>query len=55
MISISNEILHKYFSVEKILYNQIMIDNLMKDYEWKNRELKKIKNNELFIRLKNYV
>ena len=55
MISISNEILHKYFSVEKILYHQIMLENLMKDYQWKNRELKRIQNNELIIRLKNAV
>ena len=55
IISTSNEILSKYFSVEKILYNQIKFENLMKDYRWNDPKLKSIQNNELITKLKNFV
>ena len=55
MISTSNEILLKYFSIERILYNQIKFENLMKDYRWNNPRQKSIQNNELIIKLKNYM
>ena len=55
MISTSNQILYKYFSVENILYNQIKIENLLKDYKWNNPRLKSIGNNELISQLKNYL
>ena len=54
MISISNEILSKFFSIENILHNQIKFENLMKDYRWNDPNLKSIQNNELIDKLKNY-
>jgi hypothetical protein len=55
LISTSNDILGKYFSIENILYNQIMIENIIKDYKWNNHRLKSIQNNELISKLKNYL
>ena len=37
-----------YFSVENIIYSQIMLENLLKDYKWNDPELKKILNNDSF-------
>jgi hypothetical protein len=55
LISTSNDLLSKYFSIEKLLYNQIMIENIIKDYKWNNHRLKSIQNNELISKLKNYL
>ena len=55
LISTSNDLLSKYFSIEKLLYNQIMIENIIKDYKWNNHRLKSIQNNELVSKLKNYL
>ena len=53
IINLFNEISSNYFSVETILYNQIRLENLFKDYKWNNSSLNSIENNELIIRLKN--
>jgi len=54
-ISKCNEIVSKYYSVENILYNQILIENLIKDYTWNDPRLKKVENNELINNLKIYI
>ena len=43
----------QYYSVENILYNQIMLENLFKDYKWNNPELKDIYNNNSLYYIKN--
>lgn len=53
LINISNQIMKTYFSIESILYNQIIIDNLLKDYKWNKPDLKNIENNELIFKLLN--
>ena len=50
-----NEIILNYYSVEKILYNQLMLEILLKDYKWNDPELNKLDNNKLIIQLKNLV
>ena len=55
IINAYNAILFKYFSVENIIYNQIKLENLFKDYHWNNSSLNSIENNELIINLKNLV
>ena len=55
MITTSNKILYKYFSIENILYNQIKMENLLKDYRWNNPRLKSIQNNDLISELKCYL
>ena len=52
---VCNEILHKYISIDYILYNQIKLENLLKDYKWNNPKLSKIENNELIIELKKHI
>ena len=46
LIDSCDEILYKYYSIENILFNQILFENLMKDYHWNNPELKTIHKNE---------
>ena len=55
IINICNEIISNYLSVESLLYNQILLENLFKDYNWNNKELKKIDNNRLIIQLKGLI
>ena len=50
-----HDLLSKYFSIENILYNQIMIENIIKDYKWNNLRFKNIQNNELISKLKTYL
>ena len=50
-----NEIISKYYSIENLLYNQIKLENLYKDYKWNNPSLNKFCNNELIIQLKNLI
>ena len=52
LISACNDIIQKYYSFENILYNQIMIENLWKDYKWNNYKMKNILNNNSFMRIK---
>ena len=55
IIRICNEIMTNYLSVESILYNQIMLENLFKDYKWNNDELNDIGNNKLIINLNKHL
>ena len=53
IIGLINEITVKYLSIDLILYNQIMIENILKDYHWNDAKLKDINNNEDLIKLRN--
>ena len=55
LIDSCDNILYKYHSIENILYNQILFENLMKDYHWNNPELKSIHKNDLIGDLKQYI
>ena len=55
MISKCHEIISKYYSMENILYNQIKLESLFKDYKWNDLELNNFKNNELIIQLTNLI
>ena len=50
-ISTCMEITKRYNSIENIIYNQLMIENLLKDYKWNNPLLRSIKNVELIKKL----
>jgi hypothetical protein len=52
-IKLSNEIIEKYLSVENIIYNQIIMKNLLKDYKWNDPNLNNINKNEDIIRFNN--
>lgn len=51
VIDLCNDILSKYTSIELLLYNQIMLENLLEDYIWNNPDLKDINNNRLLTKL----
>ena len=53
IIKLSNEIIGKYLSIENILLNQMIMENMMKDYKWNNPDLNSIKKNELIIKFNN--
>ncbi len=55
IIRICNEIMSNYLSVESILYNQIMLENILKDYKWNNPQLNSIDNNKLLLNLKKII
>ena len=52
MINITNEILYKYLSIDHLLFNQIKLENLFKDYKWNNPSFNNIQNNKMIIKLK---
>ena len=54
IIRICNELVTKYFSVESLLYNQIMLNNLFKDYKWNHQELNNIESNVLISKIKKF-
>ena len=54
LISSCNNIVSKYYTIEDIIYNQMKLENLLKDYKWNDPKLKNINNNELIINLQNY-
>ena len=51
IIDTCNEILSKYISVDIILYNQIMMENLLKDYKWNDPQFSSLKSNDLILKL----
>ena len=53
ILKITNEIMHKYLSIDSLLLNQIKLEHLFKDYNWNNPALNNILNNKLIIKLKN--
>ena len=55
MISKCHEIISKYYSIECILYNQMQLENLLKDYKWNDPGLNNFTNNQLIIQLKNLI
>ena len=52
LITKCNEIISKYYSIENIIYNQILMENFLKDYKWNDFKLKNIENNKLINNLK---
>ena len=55
ILEICNTINMKYLSLDSILYNQIMFENLLRDYNWNNSLLNNVKNNELILKLKTLI
>ena len=54
-LHICNKILLKYMSIESILYNQMKLENLFKDYNWNNPILNNIEKNDLITKLKTLI
>ena len=54
-ITVCNNIMEKYYSIENLVYNQFMFENLLKDYKWNNPDLNSIKNIELIYKLQQLI
>jgi len=54
-ITICNNIIERYYSIENLIYNQFMLENLLQDYKWNNPDLNSIKNNELIYKLEQII
>jgi len=52
IISSCNDLITKYYSIDAVIYNQLRLENLFKDYKWNNPKLKSIENNGLIIKIK---
>ena len=55
LISKCGDIISEYYSVEKIIYNQLLMENLIEDYKWNNIKLKNIRENKSIISLINSI
>ena len=55
ILNVCNKILHRYISLDSIAYNQILLENLFKDYKWNNPNLRNINNDYLIIELRNHI
>ena len=55
IISACNEIILKLYSVDHILHNIIMLENLFKDYKWNDPNLNDIENNEMIKNFKSLI
>ena len=53
VINMVNDIIYKYLSIDSLIYNQMKLENLFKDYKWNNSMLNDIQNNPMIIKLKN--
>ena len=54
-ITMCNNIIEKYYSIENLIYSQFMLENLLQDYKWNNPDLNSIKNIELIYKLKQMI
>ena len=55
IISACNEIILKLYSVDHILHNIIILENLFKDYKWNDPNLNGIESNEMIKNLKSLI
>ena len=52
LINSCNDILSKFVSIEKIVYNQMKLENLWNDYKWNNPQYEIKEKNDLVLNLK---
>ena len=55
IIHLCNKIICKYSSLDSLVRNQILLENLLKDYKWNNPSLNNIENNDLFKQINAYI
>ena len=53
IISLCNELITKYYSIDSVIYSQLKLENLFKDYKWNDPKLNRIENNDLIAKIKN--
>ena len=52
VLSACNDIITKYYSIDAVIYNQLRLENLFRDYKWNNPKLNNITNNDLISQIK---
>ena len=52
IISSCNNIISKYYSIDAVIYNQLRLENLFRDYKWNNPKLSSIENDDLIFKIK---
>ena len=52
IISSCKDIISKYYSIDAVIYNQLRLENLFRDYKWNNPKLNSIENNDLIFKIK---
>ena len=55
IIHLYNKIIYKYSSIDSLVRNQILMENLLKDYKWNDPSLNDIENNDLFKQINAYI
>ena len=55
LISSCNELITNSYSIEHLVYNQIMLENLLKDYKWNDPSMNKIEFNQFINEIKSNV
>ena len=55
IIHLCNKIIYKYSSIDSFVKNQILMENLLKDYKWNDPSLNDIENNDLFKQINAYI
>ena len=52
IISSCNDLISKYYSIDAVIYNQLRLENLFRDYKWNNPQLNSIGNNDIMAQIK---
>ena len=52
VISACNDLISKYYSIDAVIYNQLRLENLFRDYKWNNPQLNSIGNNDILAQIK---
>ena len=55
LVSICNNLISEYYTIDNIIYNQLKLENLFKDYKWNKPELNTIENNKIINNLKSFI
>ena len=55
ILSSCNELISEYYTVEYLIYNQIMLENLLKDYKWNDPSLSNVESNKFIKEIKSNV
>ena len=52
LIDSCNDVVAKYITIERIIYNQMKLENLWKDYKWNNPAYEMKEKDDLLLDLK---
>ena len=55
LINACNKIISKYYTMEYIIYNQMRLENLFKDYKWNDPKLSNFEKNKMISDLESYI